>query len=224
MGSDTDDGGSAPRGGDASISEDDVERWRRTHERPENEVGVSVPLSLVLGRTQDLAVVLTSVVAYSMGFGFDVAVRLRQPPAGEHDLFQQVSAHPASVDSLLLGVEYADGRRGSVLDLDDVGPSSGRSTSGAGRVSLVSSGGGGGGRAYDQTWWVHPLPPPGPVRLVVRWDAQGLAESAVELDGAAVADAGAGAQSLWPWEPEQVPTGDERHVPARPRDGWFAQQ
>lgn len=216
-----DDGSGAGPGGDRSTAEDDADRWRHAHERPENEVGAPVPLSLVLGRTEDLAVVLTSVLAFSTGFAFEVAVRLRQPLAGDHDLFQQVSGH-LGPDSLLLGVEYPDGRRASVLDVDGAWPPAGRAAAGA--VSLTSSGGGGGGRAYDQAWWVHPLPPPGPVLVVVRWDAQGLPESAVGLDGAVIAGAGERAEALWPWEPERPAAGDEPPAPARPREGWFARR
>lgn len=205
---------------------DDLDRWRRVDERPDNEVGVPVPLALVLGRTPDLAVVLTSVIAHSTGFGFDVAVRLRRAPAGEHDLFQQVAGHVRSPDSLLLGVEYADGRRGSVVDGDRSWPPDPAGHEGHGgeeAVTLVSSGGSGGGRTYDQTWWVHPLPPPGPVLLVLRWDAQGLAETAVEVDGSLIAAAGARAEELWPWEPERLPADEEADAPARPQEGWFAQ-
>ena len=37
--------------------------------------------------------------------------------------------------------------------------------------------------------WVHPLPPDGPVTFVVSWLEQGVAETAVELDGAAIREA-----------------------------------
>ncbi|MEJ5913675.1 hypothetical protein [Pseudokineococcus sp. 1T1Z-3] len=213
------------KSGDPS-TDDDGERWQRTYQRPDNEVGVPVPLSLVLARTEDTAVVLTSVLAYSTGFAFDVAVRLRQPPPDDRDLFWHGFGRSTSADSLLLGVEYVDGRRRSVLDVDDApwSPSgrANRAAAEAGPLTLVGGGGGGGGRTYDHSWWVHPLPPPGPVRVVVRWDAQGLAESVTEVDGAGIADAGARAEALWPWEPERRRHDVEAPSPARPSDGWFA--
>ncbi|TNM67749.1 hypothetical protein FHN55_10095 [Streptomyces sp. NP160] len=66
-----------------------------------------------------------------------------------------------------------------------------------------------------------PLPPPGPVRFVVRWDAQGVPEATAEVDGAAIARAGAGAEELWPWEPAPEQPWDPP-APDLPDDGWFS--
>jgi len=64
-------------------------------------------------------------------------------------------------EGLRLGVMFADGRRaaapGGHPRLEDAG---------AGRLVLFENRGGG-GRAWDGNFWVHPLPPEGPVTFVL---------------------------------------------------------
>jgi len=104
----------------------------------------------------------------------------------------------APEDVLRLGVLYADGRRAATTgghlwpgdDADDE------------RLVLVQGGGGGGGRSWDQDFWVHPLPPEGPVTFVASWLAYGVTETRVELDGAVIREAAQRAVILWPEEPE----------------------
>lgn len=201
---------------------EDLERWHRAREQPDNEVPAVVPVSAVLGRTDAVAVVLSSVEACSTGFGFEVSVRLRQPPSPHDDVYGQVMGNSGAGGQLLLGVEFADGRRGSTIGRSGAWPPQ-PGVQGEGQsVSLSSTGGGGGGRRVDQRWWVSPLPPDGPLRVVVRWDAQGLDETVTELDGTAIAAAGRRAVVLWPWEPES-PDAYELDEPPRPDTGWFAQ-
>jgi len=64
------------------------------------------------------------------------------------------------------------------------------------------AGGGGGGRSWDQDFWVHPLPPEGPVTFVASWLEYGVTETRVELDGAVIREAAQRAVTLWPEEPE----------------------
>lgn len=207
---------------DGQPSPEGLERWYRSRQQPENEVPVAVPFTAVLGRTEALAVVLTSVHACSTGFGFQVCLRLRRSPAPGDDVYGQFTSSAGAGGQFLLGVEFADGRRGSVLGgPGDWPPQPGAQGSGQ-EVSLSGTGGGGGGRSFDQGWWVAPLPPDGPLRLVVRWDAQELQEAVTEVDGAAVARAGRSAQVLWPWEPDRA-EGGEPEGPRRPTSGWFAQ-
>ena len=70
-----------------------------------------------------------------------------------------------------------------------------------GRLVLQQEGGGGNALSHPQDFWVHPLPPPGPVTLVVSWPEHGLTEARAELDGAAIGEAAQRAVTLWPDEP-----------------------
>jgi len=206
---------------DEEPSPEDVEEWQRSHEQPDNEVPVPLAVTAVLGRTDSLAVVLRSVEACTTGFGFEVSVRLRQSPAPHDDVYGPVMGQAGAGDQLLLGVELADGRRTSTLDGLGGWPPRAGAQGAEQPVSLSSSGGGGGGRRVDRQWWVSPLPPDGPLRLVVRWDARGLEETVTELDGTAVAAAGRRAEVLWPWEPERFDA-YEPEAPVRPGSGWFS--
>jgi hypothetical protein len=70
---------------------------------------------------------------------------------------------------------------------------------------LQENGGGGSSLSWDADFWVHPLPPDGPVTLVASWLAHGIAEVRAELDGTAIRQAARQAVILWPDEPEAEP-------------------
>jgi hypothetical protein len=113
---------------------------------------------------------------------------------------------------LLLGVELADGRRGSNIH--------GRGQSED--VVFHQGGGGGGELSVDQSWWLYPLPPDGPLRVVLSCAALGIGESSVELDGTAIRRAAADVVELWPWT---APDHGERPPPPPPdlpAGSWFA--
>ncbi len=55
---------------------------------------------------------------------------------------------------------------------------------------LLTRRGGGDGRRWDQTYWVWGPPPNGPVGVVVEWPAEGVPETRVDVDGAAIRQAG----------------------------------
>jgi hypothetical protein len=68
---------------------------------------------------------------------------------------------------------------------------------------------------------VAPLPPQGPVNVVLAWPGFGIQESRTALDAAAIIEAATRSQLLWPpqsvFEPPQPPP------PPRPSSGWFAE-
>ena len=73
---------------------------------------------------------------------------------------------------------------------------------------------------YDLRVWMSPLPPATPVIVVCRWPELGINETAVTLDGAAIA-AGHAAIELWPPAiPEPAP---EPPTSRLPDGGWFAE-
>ncbi|BCB78841.1 hypothetical protein Pflav_052510 [Phytohabitans flavus] len=72
-----------------------MEQWHRRMSPPDNEFPASVGLAILLGRSEDAAVGITQVEAFSTGFRFTLAVRLRQvPPALTHrGLFTLIGSH-----------------------------------------------------------------------------------------------------------------------------------
>ncbi|MFS8478981.1 MAG: hypothetical protein FWJ93_08520 [Micromonosporaceae bacterium] len=194
---------------------------------PENEFPAGVGFTVLLGRSDDAAVGITQIEAFSTGFRFTLAVRLRQARRElvGGGLFTLIGPHaPPGIqipleERLLLGLEYANGHRTSTLDDWRVlGP--GAATSGQ-QLILASHGGGGSERSVDQTYWVSPLPPEGQVTFVLSWPAFGMPESRAVVDGAAIRAAAERSQVLWP--PQSDPEPSAPLPPARPSSGWFAE-
>lgn len=164
---------------------------------PENELGVPVPLRVVLARTDDVAVALLDVVAFSSGLEFAMEVRLR-----EHDELsdpfgmrlrhtrQGMSELPDEV--LRFGFELSDGRR-----VTNLGHFPGFEDRPPGPV-LMQRGGGGGGRSWSFRHWLWPLPPAGPLAVVTEWPAQGVGLTRIELDADPLLEAAAQSEVLWP--------------------------
>ncbi|HSS89276.1 MAG TPA: hypothetical protein VLL69_08160 [Streptosporangiaceae bacterium] len=170
----------------------------------------SVPAESVLIRTGQVAVAIGSVRAYPNGFEFTVHIRLRREDEtgwpGHSDPFERHRpgrGTPGDDDQLRLGILYADGRRAATTGERYQPPDDGDD----GRLVLQRGGGGGSSRSCDWDFWVHPLPPEGPVTLVASWLEHGIAESRAELDGAAIRAAAQRALTLWPEEPEFEPGG-----------------
>jgi hypothetical protein len=165
---------------------------------PENEVGVPVPLRLLLARTDDVAVALLDVSAFSTGLQFRMEVRLRAhdeliDPFGmrlRHT--RRGGAAELPDDVLRFGFELADGSR--VTNLGDFPAFEGERTA----PVLIQRGGGGGGRAWSFGYWLWPLPPPGPLTAVVEWPSRRIEVTRVELDAGPILTAAAESAPFWP--------------------------
>jgi hypothetical protein len=161
----------------------------------------------MLIRTGQVAVAIGSVRAYPNGFEFTAHVRVRgtdeDEPVG-HDPFDRHGrrGRPPPGEALRLGLLYADGRRAATTSHWWPG-----AEADPGRLVLQHGGGGGNARRWDDQFWVHPLPPAGPVTFVASWPEYGAAETRAELDGSAIGAAAARAVILWPGEPEPEPGG-----------------
>ena len=197
--------------------DDDPEAAAVRFSPPENELPVALPVNLVLAHTEDVAVALTRLQVHSAGLSFDLLVRLR-PSAGiaREDRLDGLLWHGrGSGASFLLGVGFADGRRATNVPRGGAGDD----------VVLVSGGGSGGMSSVEQSWWLHPLPPEGPLTVAVRCDELGIEESLTELDGTAVRRAAERVVTLWPWEPPPEETVHrEPPPPPVPADSCFARR
>ena len=184
-----------------------VRRARPAWMQPDEVIPGSVPGEVMLIRTGQVAVTIGSVRAYPNGFEFTAHVRVRGEDENEpvwHDPFGRHGrrGEPPPGDVLRLGVMYADGRRAAIngghWPPDEADP---------GRLVVQHGGSSGNARRWDGQFWVHPLPPEGPVTFVASWPEYGVAEARAELDGAAIVAAAARAVILWPEEPEFEPGG-----------------
>lgn len=174
---------------------------------------VALPQNVLLARTDDVAVALLGLQVCSTGVSFHLTVRVRAAALSrlDHTLTELVWDHGQRGGRFLMGVEFADGRRASNLP--------GASSEG---VVFHSGGGGGGDTSIDQSWWLSPLPPEGPVRLVVRCPELGIGEAAVRLDGTALRRAADDVLTLWPWESPERDHHGPPPPPDLPHDSWFA--
>ncbi len=169
---------------------------------PENELGTAVATRVVLAQTEELAIAVIDLVAYSTGFAVRLALRIK-PDGAEidpHTLMTQLGrggGRPVGAggslpyELLRFGVEFADGRRATTLDP--------RPRPGGERpeISLSEDGGGGGRGGFELRYWIHPLPPPGPLTFAVEWPARGIATTRVEVDAGPIVDAGSRSDILW---------------------------
>jgi hypothetical protein len=155
-------------------------------EPPENMVGATVAVDLILANTGDLAVVLGGLTAYPTGVLLEIEILRRTFEGEEDDPFIR-RFHHARPGGFRIGVELPDGHR--------VGADRGGDTS---RAMLSPQGGGGGGLSYGMDFWLWPLPGEGTLRVACEWPDEGLAEAVHALDTAPIRAAAARAVELWP--------------------------
>jgi len=152
---------------------------------PAAELGKVGASALLLARTEVVAVAVMSISAFREGFELWIEARFRH-----RGLALQ---HTADEESLHVGVQFADGRK--VANVGSVPDPAGSVTAG---LTLSPRSFGGGHWQKNRTYWVSPLPPPGPLAFVCEWAAFGIPESRVEVDAQLILDAAAGSIQLWP--------------------------
>jgi len=162
-----------------------------------------IPAELLLARTDEVAVCVTRLAAYTTGFEFEIRT-LAAPGRRDLDLdpmlfgphrhrLRRPGSAEAMPDQMLrFGVQFADGRKatntGGFHHGEDPPP---------GPV-MHEGGGGGGGGDWRQSEWVWPLPPPGPVAFVCEWPAARIPLSRAEIDAQIILDAAARARPIFP--------------------------
>jgi len=201
-----------------ATNDDDTRRRvaaMRSRQRPENEVPVSVALDAMLGETADFIVYLSGVRVFRTVLEFRLTALAGHRGAGR-GLSGALFGHGEQEDRLLLGVEYADGRIGSNLggfpaglnqELDPTTP------------VLMPGGGGGGDRSAETSYYLTPLPPPGPLRIITAWPSRGVAETVTEIPAEPLTDAATRVRVLWNLDPDEQPV--QPQPPRVPPGGWF---
>jgi hypothetical protein len=172
---------------------------------PQMELGESVPVALVVSRSERAVVALRQVIAYSTGVHLEFVALARGPSQREannlfHDQHRMAGEEPPA-ELLRIGVELSDGARISNLgsphhrfwqpDRTPHGPllvpyGGGGGSAGSGRVSLTPG------------HWLWPLLPLGPLRVFTEWPALGVELSSVDLDATPILEAAKRSQKLWP--------------------------
>jgi hypothetical protein len=120
------------------------------------------------GRSEQTAITITAILAYSNGFEIFLT-RLRRPDAPGFDEDLEPGAPGGTLvghESFRFSVEFSNGR--TVTHNSPYGRSSGRPHGDAEPVVPILWSRGVGGTSHHQLmrWWVSPLPPSGPVEFI----------------------------------------------------------
>lgn len=158
---------------------------------PEDSTGSGVPLHVVVGRSDEAAVVLTSLEVWPAGMFLVLnCVVRRYPPTAP--LAVAWSARPAHADRLHVTLRVP-GRQAVPAAASHVGERGAQAS-----LSLRIEGPVQHGRLLRLRLWCEPLPVEQQVAIVVRWPAYGIDESGFTLDPEVLAAAASRSLPLWP--------------------------
>jgi len=192
----------------ASRTGGDWERHRAhrapTSGPPQDEVGVLALASFVLARTPDVAVAVRSVTAHSDGLRLTVVVLFADEQRAE-DLDWAMQDYGRSPGRFRLGCAFADGRRATT----GRGDSPEVALPGDASPSLLLLASSATTLAWTGDYWLHPLPPPGPLVLGCRWPDRGIPETLAQVEAAPLLEAAAASRPVW----ETAPDEDEQPSP-----------
>lgn len=195
------------------MADNDPQRWPfvRLAHRPENELGIVVPINLTLARLPELIITLTHAKVLTAGITMFLTCRSGSSAVDDNGHAKMIpTARPPGV--LLFGVEFADGRAatnmtGGLPTIED--PEEPLLSRGPARASSGVD---------ERTYFLTPLPPAGPLTVVLAAPLLGITDARYEIDTAPFRDAQAHAEVLWP-----EPTYEQRRPPSYPipEDNWF---
>jgi len=178
--------------------------WRPpVWDRPsEGLFGAPIGASLLLAKTDRLAVVFDNVHAYPNGFTFDLGIvgnpMVARDPMGHGPMGFGPRFHQRGPR---IGFAFSDGTRAQVGG-PPVPPAGGQMLVARAQTDvrrnpwgvrvdgdgvplepvLLPRGGGGGSDRYDERFWCYPLPPAGPMTIYLEWSDVGIDERAAPFD------------------------------------------
>lgn len=166
-----------------------------------------VPLRAVLARTDQIAVAVLGVTAYTTGFSLTLALRSRSSVGLEgydpimfgsfgHGAMQRPLGTELPPELLRFGVQFADGRKATTLGASvpwGVGTVTEEEPTGP---ILSPSGGDGGDGEWNEEYWLWPLR--GTLTFGIEWPSKGIELSLLEVDAAPIIDASRSSEVLWP--------------------------
>ena len=167
-------------------------------EAPQNVVPASVALDVPLVRRPDLALWIAGGLAFPSGLSFDmhaVATGARAAPF----LGLGNGSDPR------VGVLLGDGRKVPTRPLRDLRPFLRRPDEPVLRWVRA----GGSDRRSQASFWLWPLPPPGPLTFVCAWAEEGVEETRGSVDSERIRAAAGLAVEAWPDERPLAPSEDE---------------
>jgi len=150
-----------------------------------------VPINtLLFDRSEQAAIAITGISAYTNGFEISVTAILHPDTPG-------FDAETPNGGMLLhqpyqISLQLSDGRTVTSGrphgDAEPTGP------------ILLPRGGDGTSHYQHSQWWAWPLPPSGPLQFICQWPTLGTSETRVRIDAQLILDAARQAVQLWPKE------------------------
>lgn len=175
---------------------------------PGGELGASVPVASVIGRSERGVVALSHALAYTTGIAFEFVSQARALTRAEsHRLFheQHMGAFGPRDDLpdgfLRIGFELPGGVRVSNLERS---PFSRQVEEDPPNGPVLVQHGGGGGQSSENAvslsigYWLWPLPDNGPLNISCEWPIVKIPLSTVELDAGQLRAAVVNVVQLWP--------------------------
>jgi hypothetical protein len=177
----------------APVPESAPRRVHRPWHPPEAEFPDIVPINtLQFDRSEQAAIAIIGILAYSKGFEFSVARRIRPgvPGLDQDPTPETRRRRLTEQQSFEISLQLADGSKvtsgGPLGDSEPTGP------------ILQRRGGGGTSRSQVLRWWAWPLPPSGPLEFICQWPEYGIGETHVGIDAQLILDAARRSVRLWP--------------------------
>lgn len=182
--------------------------------RPQNVLGEPVPITFLLARSTNAAVQIQHLTAFPEGFEFRVVARCRlvgdvwDPMHGLAGYRGRPGARGLEMSDEILrfGIQFADGSKATNLGPPMLGPPDQAQRG----PMLQHAGGSSGGSVAETTFWVWPLPPPGPLAFVCEWPKFGIPLTRQEVDANLIREAAKRVIELWPEEEEPTYGGGTR--------------
>ena len=179
-----------------------------------------LPWSCPLGRSERTIIALRSIDVWPEAITLRISVyaldNLIEDGRGrlvDHSRFPDHNA-------LLIGVLFADGSRAGSDTISMPSPTR------PDAPVLRADTGGGSQFHFRHTIFVWPLPPEGPMDVIVQWLDRGIAETFTELDGSAIRAAALDAREIWPGlklrAPGRIPVRRVTRRRADASEGWSA--
>ena len=159
---------------------------------PQDEVGVLALSSFLLTRTEEVVVAVRGITAYSDGLHLSVVVLFADEQRSE-DLAYSMNDYSRSPGRFRFGCVYSDGRSATSGTRD--APTVENRKGDPSVLMLLRSTSA--GLMWHGEYWLHPLPPPGPLVLGCRWPDRGIAETLVEIDPAPLLAAASSSTPVW---------------------------
>ena len=159
---------------------------------PQDEVGVLALSSFLVARTPEVVVAVRGITAYSDGLHLSVVVLFADEQKSE-DLEYSMNDFSRSPGRFRFGTVFSDGRAATTGTRDAPVVESGDPD----RAVLVLLRSEVIGLMWNGEYWLHPLPPAGPLVVGCRWPDRGIPETLVEIDPAPLLTAAGTSRPVW---------------------------